>query len=403
MSIKILINTDESIPSLGNLPTYTNGLLARIGKKPVISHIIEFYPKDTNFIVALGHYGNHVRDFLLLTYPDCNFEYIEEGRHHESDAQLPEVKKILEKARHEAGSSEDELHKLGEAVFIFDKFVIKFFADEVVVKNRAERGRVLDGFVPHVEGVRGNFFRYRFVPGELYSHVVQLNDFKQFLIWAQNSFWRDEREVDDATFVKVCRSFYLDKTERRIDQFFKANNLEDTDHVINGERVPSLKEVFKMVDFDRLSKGWQSRFHGDFILDNILKTKDGYCLLDWRQDFGGLLYGGDRYYDFAKLNHNLTVNHNVINKNLFTSECDGKNVRVEIMRSGTLVECQVTLFDFLRGHKYDTRKVRFLTALIWLNMAPLHHHPFNLFLYYFGKLHLWQALRQNDIARKLWY
>jgi hypothetical protein len=147
------------------------------------------------------------------------------------------------------------------------------------------------------------------------------------------------------------------------------------------------------VDFEALSQGLQSRYHGDFILDNILKTQNGYCFIDWRQDFGGLLHAGDRYYDLAKLNHNLTVNHRVINQNLFSLESDGTTVRCEIMRPSALVECQSAFFDFLLEQGYDARKVRILTAIVWLNMAPLHHHPFNLFLYYFGKLHLWRALR----------
>lgn len=56
----------------------------------------------------------------------------------------------------------------------------------------------------------------------------------------------------------------------------------------------------------------QRGFHGDFILDNLLKTGMIYVRFDWRQSFGGLLKSGDIYYDFSKLNHNLTVNHEII-------------------------------------------------------------------------------------------
>lgn len=298
----------------------------------------------------------------------------------------------LQIARSEAGNSPDDLDKPGEAVFIFDTFVIKFFSDQKVVQNRAERGRLLDGFVPRMEGVAGNFYRYRFVPGELYSHVVQPADFKKFLMWVQDKFWKEEKEAAVGAFIAASRSFYEDKTQKRIAQFLAENNLQDTEHIINGERVPSLREMLKRVDFDALSHGLQSRFHGDFILDNILKTAKGYCFIDWRQDFGGLLRSGDRYYDLAKLNHNLTVNHRIINQNLFSVDVAGKSVTVDILRPSTLVECQALYLDFLREQGYDVRKVQMLTALIWLNMAPLHHHPFNLFLYYFGKLQLWRAL-----------
>ena len=66
------------------------------------------------------------------------------------------------------------------------------------------------------------------------------------------------------------------------------------------------------------------------------------------------------------------------------------------LRKNNLVECQKVLFDFLQKEDYDEKKVQTLTAIIWLNMAPLHHYPFNIFLYYFGKLHLWRAINETN-------
>ena len=43
----------------------------------------------------------------------------------------------------------------------------------------------------------------------------------------------------------------------------------------------------------------------------------------------------------------------------------------------------------------DLKKVKILTGIIWLNMSPLHHYSFNLFLYYFGKLNLWRAIQEK--------
>jgi hypothetical protein len=299
----------------------------------------------------------------------------------------------LHTARERFGITDDDLDKEGEAVFIFSEFVIKFFADAKLAQDRGERGTLLSGFVPEVEGVKGNFYRYAFVPGELYPHVVTPSDFKQFISWTQNHFWKEERIVDPGEFKKICHAFYYDKTKKRVDQFLVANNLDDTEHIINGEEIPSLTDLLQAVDFDYLSDGLQSRFHGDFILDNIIKTDNAYCLIDWRQDFGGHLESGDRYYDLAKLNHNLTINHRIVNQNLFTVESDGRVIRCEIMRPSILVECQNVFLDFAHSNGYDVRKIKILTAIIWLNMAPLHHHPFNIFLYYFGKFNLWQSLQ----------
>jgi hypothetical protein len=201
--------------------------------------------------------------------------------------------------------------------------------------------------------------------------------------------------VDPKTFKEVCRKFYEDKTKERINKFFASTGLEDTGHIINGEKVPKIANMLGEIDFNWLSDGVQSNFHGDFVLDNVVRTSKGYCLVDWRQDFGGLLEVGDRYYDLAKLNHNLSVNHRVINQDLFTVNAKEKTVRVDIMRPDILVDCQKAFFEFMEKNGYDTHKVEVLTALNWLNGSVLHHHPYNLFLYYFGKLHLARALQKN--------
>ena len=36
-------------------------------------------------------------------------------------------------------------------------------------------------------------------------------------------------------------------------------------------------------------------------------------------------------------------------------------------------------------NKYDLTKVRLITALIYLNIAPLHHKPYSFFLFQLGK------------------
>ena len=73
---KILITTSGIGSRLGDLTDYTNKCLVRVGNKPAISCIIEMYPKDCNFVITLGHYGDLVKQFLILTYPDYNFTFV---------------------------------------------------------------------------------------------------------------------------------------------------------------------------------------------------------------------------------------------------------------------------------------------------------------------------------------
>lgn len=287
------------------------------------------------------------------------------------------------------------LDKVDESIFLFDKFVIKFFVNEKNVSERVARGKLLRGLTPVIEGVTKNFYRYAFVPGSLYSRVATPKNFKHFLEWVKANLWKKRQEVSDAEFKKVCHDFYKKKTKERVAKFLKFGALSDEAHIINGEKVPSIKEMFEIIDFDYLTNAEQYQFHGDLVLDNIVKTVSGYCLMDWRQNFGGLLKAGDMYYDLAKLNHNLTVNHDVVLDNGFSVKVSGSFIVCDILRKDNLVRCEAVLHDFIRTEGFDMNKVALLTPLIWLNMSPLHHHPFNLFLYYFGKVNLWRALQKK--------
>lgn len=299
----------------------------------------------------------------------------------------------LDHARKNIFDHFDNLTKVDESIFLFDTFVIKFFYDDRMVRDRVERARILEGLVPGIEGMAGNFYRYGYREGDLYSRVVTPLDFVRFLDWADKNLWKDVKETEQEEFKKICYDFYYHKTNERVQRFLQENSFKDEEHIINDERVPSVAKLMEMIDFDWLSEARQQRIHGDFILDNIVRTLTGYCLLDWRQNFGGLLKAGDIYYDFAKLNHNLVVNHDIVNRNLFSVDVDKNVISCDILRKENLVSCQKALFDFMGKGGYDSKKVRILTALIWLNMSPLHHYPFNLFLYYFGKLNLWRALK----------
>lgn len=301
----------------------------------------------------------------------------------------------LAKAREEIADTFHILDKVGESIFLHDDSVVKFFYDERMVSERVARAKLLKGLVPKIEGSTKNFYRYKYVDGDLYADVANRTNFREFLEWSEAKLWKPVKEVSKKEFKQICYGFYYTKSLKRIEKFLEAHSLKDEAQVINGEKVPSLKDIFAAIDFDWLCDSKQTGFHGDFILDNIIKTKKGYCLLDWRQNFGGLLEAGDMYYDLGKLQHNLTVNHSIINDNLFSVVVKGKQVECDILRKNNLVECNAVLTDFLTKNGYDRKKVDVLTGIIWLNMSPLHHHPFDLFLFYFGKLKLWRTLNGN--------
>lgn len=288
------------------------------------------------------------------------------------------------------------LDKVDESIYLFDKFVIKFFFDKSSVKKRLKRAKLLGNLVPKIESSKGNFYKYKYIEGVVLSSSINPVNFREFLNWSNKNLWKPVLGIPKNTFEKICQEFYEKKTLARVNKFLDNYAIKDKEEIINGEKVPALKYLFKKVDFKWLSKTDPFQFHGDFVADNIIKTAKGYCLIDWRSDFGGLLNAGDMNYDLAKMNHNLMVNHDIVAKGLFKIKINNKKIECDINCKENLIECKKVLQKFIIDNNLDLEKVNILTALIWLNMSPLHEYPFNYFLYYFGKLNLYRTLNELE-------
>ncbi len=72
----VFITTSGLGTRLEGLTQYTNKALVPIGEKYAICRIIEKFPETTRFVVTLGYYGDHVRDFLELAYPARQFVFV---------------------------------------------------------------------------------------------------------------------------------------------------------------------------------------------------------------------------------------------------------------------------------------------------------------------------------------
>lgn len=301
---------------------------------------------------------------------------------------------VLNRARQNAPDRFDNLDKVDETIFIFNKYVVKFYYDKNKVEQRVKRSKILGDLVPKIIETKSNFFKYKYSKGEIFSKVVTPEDFNHFLRWSKKRLWKKSDEVSSKRFKQLCKNFYLKKTKKRIKQFLSENKIRDTQDLINHEKVPEVSKLLELIDFNWLSEAEQYVIHGDCILENIIKTKNSFKLIDWRHNFSGLMKSGDIYYDLAKLNHNLTVNHDIVFKDEYMIDNDTKSINCDIKRRHLLVQCQDELFKFIDEEGFDRKKVEILTPIVWLNMSPLHHYPFNIFLYYFGKYNLWRNLKK---------
>ena len=214
--------------------------------------------------------------------------------------------------------------------------------------------------------------------------------FKKFLKYA-DTLWapKELSEAEEKKFLKACREFYKTKTEKRVRLYFDKASMEDKRERINGTYFSSLEDIFSRLDWDWLCSGTPVRIHGDLHFENIIVSEAGeFYLLDWRQHFGGIKEYGDIYYDFAKLFHGFIISHELINKEHFNVDEDGEEIFFDLYRKYSLLQSEKIFLDFLAKRQLDIKKVKMLTALIFLNIAPLHHFPYNKLLFYLGKTEL---------------
>jgi choline kinase len=522
MKFRVCIPTAGTGSRLSELTRYLNKSLVAVANKPVLAHQVEQFPPDTEFVIALGHKGHLVRQFLELAFPERVFHFAEvhpfEGPGSGLGLSLLACKPFLQQpfvflscdtlvreaipapasnwlgvaarddlapyrtvrvegaravALCEKGEGQPETHrayiglagihdhaafwaameaggaaaintgeahglralmgdavaahsytwfdsgnpgalalareayrqadephilpKVNEAIWFVGDTVIKFCDDERFIANRAARAAQLEPYVPAVTGVRRQMYSYRHVQGRVLSACVDVPMFDRLLAQCAG-FWRAQGldAVQGQAFQADCMRFYRDKTLERVAQYHREMDVPDSAEVINGVATPRLGELLEQVDWNALADGAAGRFHGDFHFENILVSDDGrqFTFLDWRQDFAGSLSVGDAYYDLAKLLHGLIVNHELIAADHYSVRRDGAVVRYDLHRRHTLVACEAHFMRWLPQHGYDAKKVVLLTALIFLNIAPLHHRPYCHLLFALGKQMLHQANSQ---------
>jgi len=523
MTYRVCIPVAGTGSRLGRLTKYVNKSLVSIANRPMLSHIIEQFPKDVEFVIALGHKGPLVREFLELACPQRLFffaevepfegpgsglglslsackQYLQEPfvfiscdtlvqesipapdknwmafsevtnlqPYRTLRVQSGLVKSICEKGEgktdthkpyiglagvfefktfwaameheskeaiqtgevhglralidqeiaahrftwYDTGNREalgrareiyrepggpNILEKSNEAIWFVDGQVIKFSDDEKFIANRVKRADELKGFVPEVSGVQRHMYRYPMVEGKVLSEVITLPMF-DLLLQHGKAFWEHPNldHFEFESFHSRCDYFYRDKTMERISFFYENFHRQDGRETINGIAMPKLSELLQSLDWEWLANGLPGRFHGDFHFENILwnQHKQSFTFLDWRQDFGGDLSIGDVYYDFAKLLHGLIISHELIARELFSIEWCQDEIRYDFHRKQILVECEWRFGSWLDTEGYDRKKVWVLTALVYLNIAALHHHPYSLLLFSLGKAMLFKGLNHE--------
>jgi NDP-sugar pyrophosphorylase family protein len=508
---------------MGPLSENVNKSVLPINFKAVISHIIEKFDKDTEFVIALGHKKDTVKNYIKLAHPKCNITYVEIDKFigpgsgpgysllackdylqcpfvfFASDTivleSIPDVdnnwlgicsvknpkdfctvkikdnlivqiddkiitnnkyafiglagikdykfffdtlenstqliNKELQVSNGFKGLLEYKLEPVGFTWFDtgnFDNFkitnnhlsgeekkfdfskgdeflyfvkdrVIKYFKDEKIASNRVKRAKLMSGLTPIIENSKPNFYSYKKLNGDVLYNVLNDKIFSNFLSWCKDKLWikkkfsnNDEKKI----FKNACERFYIKKTNDRLDKFYKKTSITDEEIIINGKKVPSVKNLFSKINWEHITDGIASGFHGDLQFDNILlQTNGDFKILDWRQDFAGIIEYGDMYYDLSKLYGGMNLSYQSIKNEKFSFEMTNDKVYYEYNLKNNLVESRDVFEEFLLFNKLDFKKISILTGIIYLNMAVLHHDPFDRLLYFLGRSMIDKSLKKN--------
>jgi NDP-sugar pyrophosphorylase family protein len=296
--------------------------------------------------------------------------------------------------------------KINEFTYLFGGRLIKYFGDSEKVSSRCKRAESLKGLCPPIEKQTTSFFSYKLLKGETVYECLTPEIASNFFAWCKDYLWSrktlDSKET--SAFKSSCKKFYKEKTYSRVEAYRKKypNDPEKND-VINDTDVPSLSTLLEKVDWDKLTDGIPVGYHGDLQFDNVLKTgwksdgKEDFKLIDWRQDFGGLVTHGDLYYDLAKMYGGMTLPYNLIKKNKFNLRKDPEGkIYYDIQSSYKILESQDRFREFVEKEGYDFNKIKLIRAIIFLNMSPLHEPPFDKLLHYASRYHLNLALKDED-------
>ncbi len=284
-----------------------------------------------------------------------------------------------------------DFSKTNEFLYFGNDRVVKFFADARITKKRVEKAALRPAVFPPMLGCYNGFYTYRKAPGSTLYENLSPALFKQFLAWMEAEVWPLNGNAPDIS--KLCRVFYHDKTMERVAQYGCKYPGHEPLRMVNGRLVPSVPDLLAAVPWDQLERGVPAFIHGDLQFDNVLWGGNGFVLLDWRQDFAGSIAAGDLYYDLAKMLGGIILNYDYVKLGLLRyTESDGC-ADVDFAQRFRTGEYIAILEDYIRNRGLDLRRVRILVGLIYLNMAPLHHPPFDLALLALGSRFLADALK----------
>ena len=271
-----------------------------------------------------------------------------------------------------------------EVTYKMDKF-IKFSPNKDFNKNKAERANILKDLIPSDFVSTNNFISYQWEQGStLYQHNSSIL-YSKFLnelesIISKSIKYEGEKELFD--------KFYGVKTKGRVAAFLDrfGQKYIGTSYNINGKQYNTMYSMLVQLDAKIFyDNPMYNLFHGDLQFDNILWNGflKKFTYIDWRESFGGSTKGGDIYYDLAKLYGGIIIPYDMMKQPDAIELVEGSTeITYNYYASGNLSAFRREYETWLTKNGFDLNKVKLITAIIFLNMSPLHDDKFGKMLWF---------------------
>ena len=278
-----------------------------------------------------------------------------------------------------------DFSKKNEFIFFENQKVIKFFSNKDDTKYKFDKYLSNKKVFPNNLAYKNNYISYDFIKGKNYYDVLNKKNFLDLLIFCKKKLWKKSKNKK-TIFYNSCKNFYFNKTIKRLNLYKKIYPNYDSIKFVNKTKLLSIDFLLKKLKWDTLFLGLPYFIHGDLQFDNIIKTKKSFKLIDWRGDFSGLYKYGDIYYDLSKLYGGMIINYKKIKENKFNFKINGSKLLINFESCKNFKEIESIFFNFLKKNNFSIEKVKIITALIFLNMAPLHTKPFSNLLFQYARL-----------------
>jgi len=260
---------------------------------------------------------------------------------------------------------------------------IKFTPNKSVLDNRIIRANILGDKIPDEFKCTNNFMSYKWSDGETLYKIDSFELYNNFLKELQSNI-----STTIPNSIEHIKKFYVDKTYERLNMFLDKNGKDyyTLPHNINGVDYPPMESVFSDIDFNQFNYNpFYKLFHGDLQFDNIVYNKRDkkFTYIDWRESFGGFTDGGDVYYDLAKMYGGCIIPYDKMkNDDNITFMRGEYSVSYTYDISDELIKFKDIYEQWILKNGFDLNKVKLLTAIIFLNMSPLHDGKFGNMLWF---------------------